>query len=79
VIVSFIVDQLFWGKRVQGLGAGPEPIPAKRLTSANLAEAIDRADNDPVVRGRAESLGSAIRAEDGFARAVSIIRQQLGA
>ncbi len=29
VVVPFIVDQLFWGKRVQGLGAGPEPIAAK--------------------------------------------------
>jgi len=29
VIVPFIVDQLFWGKRVQTLGAGGAPIPAK--------------------------------------------------
>lgn len=79
VIVPFIVDQLFWGKRVQNLGAGPAPIEAKRLTAARLTEAIDRAASDPAMRGRAEALGSAIRAEDGVNRAVAIIRQHLGA
>lgn len=78
VIVPFIVDQLFWGKRVQGLGTGPEPIPAKRLTAANLAEAIDRVVNDPTLRERAETLGRAIRAENGVQTAVAIIRQYLG-
>jgi sterol 3beta-glucosyltransferase len=79
VVVPFIVDQLFWGKRVRDLGAGPEPIAAKRLTSANLAEAICRAAGDPIIRERAEALGSAIRAEDGVRSAVAIIRQHLGA
>ncbi len=78
VIVPFIVDQLFWGKRVRSLSAGPEPIEAKRLTAANLAAAIDKAVNDPVMRGRAEALGSAIRAEDGVQTAVAIIRKHLG-
>lgn len=78
VIVPFIVDQLFWGKRVQALGVGPEPIPAKRLTSASLAEAIDRAASNPVLRERAEALGSAIRAENGVQTAVAIVRQHLG-
>lgn len=79
VVVPFIVDQLFWGKRVQGLGTGPEPIPARKLTAANLAEAIDRVVNDPNMRERAETLGRAIRAENGVQTAVGIIRQHLGA
>lgn len=79
VIVPFIVDQLFWGKRVQGLGAGPAPVAAKRLTAANLAAAIHRATGDPAIRERAETLGSAIRAENGVHSAVALIRQHLGA
>jgi sterol 3beta-glucosyltransferase len=79
VVVPFIVDQLFWGKRVRGLAAGPEPVAAKRLTSANLAAAIHRAASDPAVRGRAEALGRAIRAEEGLNSAVAIIRRHLGA
>jgi sterol 3beta-glucosyltransferase len=78
MIVPFIVDQLFWGKRVRGLGAGPEPIEAKRVTPANLAEAIGRAASDPVMRERAETLGHTIRAEDGVNAAIAMIRQHLG-
>jgi sterol 3beta-glucosyltransferase len=79
VIVPFIVDQLFWGKRVQSLGMGLEPIRAKQLTPVRLANAIDSVISDPVMRERAAALGSAIRAEDGLNRAVAIIRQHLGA
>lgn len=79
VIVPFIVDQLFWGKRVQGLGAGPEPIAAKQLTPARLAKAIHTAVSDPAIRRRAEALGSVIQAEQGMQSAVATIRQHLGA
>ena len=78
VIVPFIVDQLFWGKRVQSLGAGPDPIAAKKLTAANLAAAIERVVSDPTMRERAETLGRAIRAENGVKNAVAIICQHLG-
>lgn len=78
MIVPFIVDQLFWGKRVQGLGAGPEPITAKKLTAVNLAAAIERVVSDPTMRERAETLGRTIRAENGVQTAVAIIRQHLG-
>lgn len=79
VIVPFIVDQLFWAKRVQALGAGTEPIQAKRLTARALAGAIQRAVADLGMRQRAETIGQAIRAEDGVGAAVNIIRQHLGA
>ncbi|MBK8984732.1 MAG: glycosyltransferase family 1 protein [Chloroflexi bacterium] len=79
VIVPFIVDQLFWGKRVRGLGAGPEPIRANRLTSAKLAQAIHSAVSDSVMKQRAEAVGRAIRREDGVGSAVKIVRHYLGA
>ena len=78
VIVPFIVDQLFWGKRVQKLGAGPEPIHAKRLTAANLTEAIQKSSGDAMIRQRAEAIGRAIRSEDGMGTAVKSIRKYLG-
>jgi UDP:flavonoid glycosyltransferase YjiC (YdhE family) len=77
-IVPFIVDQQFWGKRVQGLGVGPEPIHANRLTVANLAEAIQKSSSDAGMRNRAEAIGRSIRSEDGMGKAVEIIRQYLG-
>jgi sterol 3beta-glucosyltransferase len=78
VIVPFIVDQLFWGKRVRELGAGPEPIKAKRLTPDNLAEAIHRVTTDPMMRQRADEIGITIRTEDGTGNAVNIVKQYLG-
>ena len=79
VIVPFIVDQFFWGKRVQALGAGVEPIPAKGLTADKLAGAIQRAVSDAEIRRRAESIGKMIRSEDGVGNAVNIVKQYLGA
>jgi sterol 3beta-glucosyltransferase len=78
VTVPFIVDQLFWGKRVQALGAGVEPIQAKGLAVDQLAEAIQRATTDPVMRQRAEEIGMAIRTQDGVGNAVKIVKQYLG-
>lgn len=79
VIVPFIVDQLFWGKRVEALGAGSEPIQAKGLTVDQLAEAIQRAANDAEMKRRAESIGKIIRSEGGVGNGVKIIKQYLGA
>jgi UDP:flavonoid glycosyltransferase YjiC (YdhE family) len=79
VIVPFILDQPFWGKRVRALGVGPEPIPRKNLTAESLARAIHSAVTQPEIRQRAARLGEAIRAEDGVGRAVNIVKQILGA
>ena len=79
VIVPFIVDQLFWGKRVEMLGAGTEPIPVKKLTAHKLAEAIQIATNDPIMKERSIKLGKAIRAEHGVDNAVKLIQHYLGA
>lgn len=70
VVVPFLMDQPFWGARVEALGVGPAPIPRKNLTAARLADALRRAMDDRPMRERAASLGEAIRAEDGVANAV---------
>ena len=67
-------DQPFWGQRVAELGAGPEPIPRRKLTVDRLARAIDAAVTDTAMRQRAAGLGARIRTEDGVACAVSLIR-----
>lgn len=79
VIVPFIVDQLFWGKRVRELGAGLELQSAKRLTAKKLADAIQIVTTDKKMKQQAEVTGKAIRAEDGSGNAVNIVKQYLGA
>lgn len=73
VFPSNFGDQLFWGRRVHALGAGPEPVPQKRLTAEGLVAAIRSATEDEGMRRRAAELGEKIRAEDGVARAVDIV------
>jgi sterol 3beta-glucosyltransferase len=74
IVIPFFGDQPFWGQRVAELGVGTAPIPRKQLTVERLAQAIDRAVTDPLMRQRAADLGAKIRAEDGIGNVVSIVR-----
>lgn len=78
LIIPFMGDQPFWGRRVQALGVGPAPLPRAKLTAGDLASAIRIAVSNDTMRSRAKALGEAIRAEDGVAKAVEAIRARHG-
>jgi len=78
VIVPFILDQPFWGARVNALGLGPEPLPRKNLTADRLANAIRITVTDSTMKQRANSCSAAIRAEDSIGNAVNIIKRYFG-
>jgi sterol 3beta-glucosyltransferase len=73
VIVPFLFDQPFWGRRVEALGVGPAAIPIRRLTAERLASALRAAAADAQMRSRAAALGARIRGEDGVRRAVEAV------
>jgi sterol 3beta-glucosyltransferase len=73
VVVPFAMDQPFWGRRVANLGAGPQPIPRKTLTSDELATALETCLNDQAMRDCSTALGNKLKGEDGVAEAVKII------
>jgi sterol 3beta-glucosyltransferase len=75
IVVPFMGDQPFWGRRVYELGVGPHPIPRRHLTAERLAEAIHCAVTDTALRARAAHLGECIRVEDGVAQAIALIEQ----
>jgi sterol 3beta-glucosyltransferase len=75
IVVPFFADQPFWGHLVAKLGVGPEPIPRKKLNAERLAKAIEKTLTDQTMRQRAIDLGSKIQAEDGVARAVSVVQE----
>lgn len=77
VICPFLGDQPFWGRRVAMLGAGPSPLPAKQLSSQQLATALDAAD-DPGMRANARKVGEKISAERGIETAVAFIERYAG-
>ena len=72
VVVPFLGDQSLWAGRVHALGAGPAPIPRKRLTAARLAGAIRACAGNSIER-RAAEVGEQIDEEDGVAQAVGLI------
>ena len=75
LVVPFVFDQFYWGRRLAELGVGPAPIPFKRLTAERLAGAIGRMVTDKEMRRRAAALGTKVRAEDGLAAAVAVLEQ----
>ncbi|WDP93356.1 MAG: glycosyltransferase family 1 protein [Desulfobacter sp.] len=77
VIVPFFGDQPFWGRRVHRLGAGPGPIPLKKLTAGRLAAAIGQAVSDPGMGKRARDIGRKIGREEGIANAVALIEKMM--
>ncbi|WP_136658917.1 glycosyltransferase [Nitratireductor sp. XY-223] len=75
LICPFFADQPFWGKTVRRLGAGPEPIQQKKVTTDNLADAFDQLIHNGRMRARAKAIGEKLRAEDGVATAVAVIEK----
>lgn len=73
VIAPFFGDQHFWGRRVFELGAGPKPIPQRKMTAEKLAAAIRETIDEQAMRTAAGALGEKIRAENGVGQAVGMI------
>jgi sterol 3beta-glucosyltransferase len=76
ILVPFMGDQPFWGKRVHEMGAGTEPIPRKQLTADNLADAITEAVSNRTMQQKAAALGQNIEREDGVSQAVQLIERE---
>jgi vancomycin aglycone glucosyltransferase len=78
VILPHLLDQYYWARRVERLGLGPRPLPVDLVTADVLAERLDRALNDPAIRGRARAFAPIIAARNGVNAAVDIVEQLAG-
>jgi sterol 3beta-glucosyltransferase len=72
IVVPFMADQPFWGRRVHVIGAGPKPILVKKLSVQALTQAIVEAKSD-AIRECAQTIGQEIRGEEGVKHAVMLI------
>ena len=77
IVVPFVFDQFFWGRRVAELGVGPLPVSYRKLSAKRLAVAIEAAVSDAGMRRRAAALGEQIGAENGIRNAVRVIEGYL--
>ncbi|CZT44010.1 related to sterol glucosyltransferase [Rhynchosporium secalis] len=64
VVVPFFGDQPFWGAMIHRAGAGPEPIPFKKMTEETLAHSITTALG-PMVQRDVQMMADKISGEDG--------------
>lgn len=78
IIVPFMADQPYWGHHVHRLGVGTKPIPRKKLTAEKLAQAINEAVTNEVMRHKAQQLGKQINAENGNHQAAQYIKKWMG-
>lgn len=76
VVAPFFGDQLFWRNTVANAGAGPRPLPYKRLTANDLADAIVMALDSTVVANASLS-AARLNDEKGAETAVRSFYQAL--
>lgn len=74
VSVPIYTDQPFWAARITSLGAGPQSVPYKHLTTERLATAIKQATTTPAYAAKARQVAAALATEDGTAPVVSALR-----
>jgi vancomycin aglycone glucosyltransferase len=73
VLLPHILDQYYWAHRVEVLGLGPPALPIERVTVELLCDRISRGVNDPLIRGRVDTLAPLVAARNGVATAVEAI------
>lgn len=76
VVVPFFGDQPFWGQMIAKAGAGPVPIPFKKMTSETLAASITFALKEEV-KVAVQAMAAQIAEEDGAAETAADMEQAL--
>ncbi len=77
LVIPFLGDQFFWGRRIEKLGIGPPPVTRSQLTVRSLEKAIRTMENDDGMRKKAAAVGKALQKENGVKNAVRIINRYL--
>jgi UDP:flavonoid glycosyltransferase YjiC (YdhE family) len=72
-------DQVFWSSRVAALGAGVEPLPARRLSEERFEQAVARLVGDASLRRGAAALGERIGAEAGVEQSAAHLQRVFAA
>lgn len=74
IVIPHTADQPFWGNRVHAIGAGPIPIPIRKLSVENLTWSILESEAGAIPK-QAASIGQELSGEDGVATSVMLIEK----
>jgi sterol 3beta-glucosyltransferase len=75
LVIPHIADQFYWGKRISGLGVGPQPIPRTKLDKNGLVAALEELIRNEQIQMTAAKFGKQIRSENGVENAVQLIEE----
>lgn len=73
LVCPVLGDQAFWGQRVASVGAGPDPVPLRKLTVEVLADRLRQLVTDRQFSRQAATVGERLRQEDGTGAAVRVM------
>lgn len=73
VILPVLGDQFYWGRRVAAVGAGPEPVPLRRIEPEALARMMADLTSHAPYREAARHLAAVLADEPGLPAAVARI------
>lgn len=76
IVIPFFGDQPFWGQMIARAGAGPNPVPFKKMTAEILAESIVFSLR-PEVQAAAKGVAKQIAEEDGARSAAQDIQERI--
>jgi UDP:flavonoid glycosyltransferase YjiC (YdhE family) len=76
VVVPFFGDQPFWGAMIYKAGAGPEPVPFKKMTEESLAHSITTALG-PEIQRAVKVMSEKIAGENGSTDAAASFHQSV--
>ena len=76
VIVPHLMDQYYYGHRLEKLGLAPAAIPVRKLTAARLDRAIEAAIGLPP--SAREEAAERLRPGEGLKRAVAFVEDRVG-
>ena len=77
LVIPHLVDQFYWGKRVEELGVGLPAVPRKKLDAAELAALLESLTHNDALRVTASRLADGIQAENGIEDAVRLIEESM--
>lgn len=76
MVVPFVLDQPFFGRRVDEIGVAGQAVPVPEASTERVARSLRQVD-DAHVRRRAAEVGALVCAEDGAARAADTLERFL--
>lgn len=77
IVVAHIADQFFWGNELYCHGVAAKPLKRQSVTPAKLAHAIREVLASPQMKVKSETMGKAMRDENGVENAVHIIEDYM--